>query len=255
MITPKERVLNREKISDACKKLILSQRMVELCESEATPKEESFLAYVLEQELHRRELNKRARQLSRASFPVLKSFEDYEFSAVRFPPALSQTELLSCQFIAEKKNLILYGPVGIGKTHMAIALGVKACEMGRKVRFFTVTELVLKLGEAHRSGTLERLVRDLMNLDLLILDEWGYVPIDKEGSQLLFRIVADSYESKSLILTTNLEFSKWGGIFTDEQMAAAMIDRLIHHGHLLIFEGQSYRMTHALMRQNSKTSP
>ena len=96
------------------------------------------------------------------------------------------------------------------------------------------------------------LVRDLMKLDLLILEEWGYVPVDKAGSQLLFRVVADSYESKSLILTTNMEFSKWGGIFTDEQMAAAMLDRLIHHGHLLIFEGQSYRMTHALMRQTTQ---
>ena len=89
----------------------------------------------------------------------------------------------------------------------------------------------------------------LQNLELLILDEWGYVPVDKEGSQLLFRVIADSYESKSLILTTNLEFSKWGSVFTDDQMAAAMIDRLAHHGHLLLFEGESYRMKHALMRQ------
>ena len=89
------------------------------------------------------------------------------------------------------------------------------------------------------------------SLDLLILDEWGYVPVDKDGSQLLFRVISDSYESKSLILTTNLEFSKWGGIFTDDQMAAAMIDRLVHHGHLLIFEGKSYRMEHALMRRDA----
>lgn len=100
-------------------------------------------------------------------------------------------------------------------------------------------------------GTLERLLRDLRSLDLLILDEWGYVPVDKDGSQLLFRVISDSYESKSLILTTNLEFSKWGGIFTDDQMAAAMIDRLVHHGHLLIFEGKSYRMEHALMRRDA----
>jgi DNA replication protein DnaC len=106
----------------------------------------------------------------------------------------------------------------------------------------------LKLSDAYRVGTLERLIRDLKQLDLLILDEWGYVPVDREGSQLLFRVIADSYESKSLILTTNLEFSKWGSVFTDEQMAAAMIDRLVHHGHLLIFEAKSYRMTHALMR-------
>jgi DNA replication protein DnaC len=101
---------------------------------------------------------------------------------------------------------------------------------------------------------LEKLVRELQNLELLILDEWGYVPIDKESSQLLFRVVADSYESKSLILTTNLEFSKWGSIFTDEQMAAAMIDRLVHHGHLILFEGKSYRMTHALRRKGGRNS-
>ena len=253
MITPKEREATRRRISECCKKLILSQRMVELCETESTPKQEEFLAYLLEEEVLRREQNKRTRQLNRACFPVLKSFDEYEFGSIRFPPALNRDELLTCRFIGEKKNLILYGPVGVGKTHLAIALGVKACDMGMSVRFHTVTELVLKLGEAHRSGTLEKLVRDLQRLDLLILDEWGYVPVDREGSQLLFRVVADSYESKSLILTTNLEFSKWGGIFTDEQMAAAMIDRLIHHGHLLLFEGESYRMTHALMRQTAKT--
>lgn len=253
MVTPREREATRERIADFCRKLILSRHMVELCKQEGTPKQEAFLAYVLEQELLRREQSKRSRQLNRACFPVLKSFDGYAFGAIRFPPALTRDELLSCRFITEKKNLILYGPVGIGKTHLAIALGVKACGMGMNVRFHTVTELVLKLGEAHRSGTLEKLVRDLRKLDLLILDEWGYVPVDKEGSQLLFRVVADSYESKSLILTTNLEFSKWGAIFTDEQMAAAMIDRLIHHGHLLLFEGQSYRMTHALMRQTVDT--
>ncbi|MFT8889554.1 MAG: IS21-like element helper ATPase IstB [Ethanoligenens sp.] len=253
MVTPKERKSTRERIAECCRKLILSQRMVELCEQESTPKQEEFLAYVLEQEILRREQNKRTRQLNRACFPVMKSFEGYEFGTIRFPPALMREDLLSCRFVGEKKNLILYGPVGVGKTHLAIALGVKACDMGMSVRFHTVTELVLRLGEAHRSGTMEKLVRDLRKLDLLILDEWGYVPVDKEGSQLLFRVVADSYESKSLILTTNLEFSKWGGIFTDEQMAAAMIDRLIHHGHLLLFEGQSYRMTHALMRQTAGT--
>ena len=137
---------------------------------------------------------------------------------------------------------------------MAIAAGVKACMRGCKVRFYTVTELVLKLAEARKNGTLERLRNALNMQDLLILDEWGYVPVDRDGSELLFQIISDSYESKSLILTTNLEFSKWGGIFTDEQMAAAMIDRLAHHGHLLMFEGKSYRMEHALMRQSTPES-
>ena len=254
MVTTKEREQTRERITECCRRLILSQKMVELCENEATPKQEEFLAYVLEQEIRRREQNKRTRQLNRAGFPVLKNLEEYEYNSIRFPPSISREEMLSCNFVTEKKNLILFGPVGIGKTHLAIALGIKACGLGLNVRFHTVTELVLKLGEAHRSGTLERLVRELQKVDLLILDEWGYVPVDKEGSQLLFRVVSDSYESKSLILTTNLEFSKWGSVFTDEQMAAAMIDRLVHHGHLLVFEGQSYRMTHALMRRGAKSS-
>ncbi len=129
---------------------------------------------------------------------------------------------------------------------MAIAAGTKACQLGYKTKFYTVTELVLKLSESHKNGTLKRLLKELRTLDLLIFDERGYVPVDKDGSQLLFRVVSDSYESKNPILTTNLEFSKWGGIFTDDQMAAAMMDRLVHHGHLLIFEGRSYRMEHAL---------
>ena len=108
---------------------------------------------------------------------------------------------------------------------------------GYKVRFYTVTELVLKLAEARKNGTLERLRNDLNGLDLLILDEWGYVPVDRDGSQLLFRVISDSYESKSLLLTTNLEFSKWGGIFTDDQMAAAMF---FCHGQALDVSNVAY---------------
>jgi DNA replication protein DnaC len=250
----KERDQIRHEIAGYCRQLMLSRQVIQLCEQNATPKQEDFLHLVLAEEIAGRERSRKTRLLNRAGFPVLKSFDGYEFHCVRLPPTLDKDELLSCRFILEKKNLVLYGPVGIGKSHMAIALGVKACEMGFRVRFHTVTELVLKLAEARRNGTLERLVRELQQLDLLILDEWGYVPIDKDGSQLLFRVISDSYESKSLILTTNLEFSRWGGIFTDEQMAAAMIDRLIHHGHLIMFEGRSYRMEHALMRQSTRFS-
>jgi len=247
--TPQERERTRATIASMSRKRMLSHRVVELCETEATPRQEEFLCNVLSQEIDWRERSKKAKLLNRAGFPVFKSFEDYDFSELRFPPALSKEELLRADFIPEKKNLVLYGGVGTGKTHMAIALGMAACEKGLSVRFYTVTELVLKLMDAYKAGTLERLIRDLNQLELLILDEWGYVPVDRDGSQLLFRVIADSYERKSLILTTNLEFSKWGGIFTDEQMAAAMIDRLVHHGHLLIFEAKSYRMLHALMRQ------
>jgi DNA replication protein DnaC len=152
-------------------------------------------------------------------------------------------------FIQAKRNLVLYGPVGTGKTHLAIAMGIRVCEVGMAVKFYTVAELVMRLAEAKRSGTLERLMKEIQRSELLILDEWGYVPVDREGSQLLFRVIADCYESRSLIITTNLEFSKWGSVFTDDQMAAAMIDRLAHHGNLLVFEGESYRMKHALIKQ------
>ncbi len=254
MIKPSfDREQQRRDIMNYSRKLMLSGNVAELCETEATPRQEEFLHRVLAEEIARRERGKKSRLLNRAGFPVFKSFESYDFSDIRFPPTFDREELLSCQFVQEKKNLVLYGGVGTGKTHMSIALGISACEKGNAVRFFTVTELVLKLSDAYRNGTLERLVRDLKQLDLLILDEWGYVPVDREGSQLLFRIIADSYESKSLILTTNLEFSKWGGIFTDEQMAAAMIDRLVHHGHLIMFEAKSYRMSHALMRHGTQS--
>ena len=195
---------------------------------------------------------KRDRLVKKARFPVYKTFNGYSYRCVKLPPALSREELESSRFINNKHNLVLYGPVGIGKTHMAIAAGVSACMKGYKVRFYTVTELVLKLAESRKNGTLERLRSELNGLDLLILDKWGYVPVDRDGSQLLFRVISDSYESKSLLLTTNLEFSKWGSIFTDDQMTAAMIDRLVHHGHLILFEGNSYRMEHALMKQTAR---
>ena len=249
MIVPsKIREERRQEIATMCRQLFLSLQMVQLCE-QATPRQEDFLCEALRLELEGRERSKRTRLLNRARFPMPKSLENYDFSSVRFPPSLTREELEGCGFIKKKTNLVCYGPVGTGKTHMAIALGIKACESGLSARFYTVTELVLKLAEARKNGTLERLITEIKKLDLLVLDEWGYVPVDKEGSQLLFRVISDSYERKSLILTTNLEFSKWGGIFTDQQMAAAMIDRLIHHGHLLVFEGNSYRMEHALMRK------
>ena len=238
-------------IEAACKKLFFTTAIPELCQDNGTPKQIEFLHDALLAEITHREENHKARLVKRARFPVYKTFEGYNYNNVQLPPALLKEDLENVDFIGSKQNLVMYGPVGVGKTHMAIAAGVKACMLGYKTRFYTVTELVLKLAEARKNGTLERLRNDLNNQDLLILDEWGYVPVDRDGSELLFQIVSDSYESKSLILTTNLEFSKWGSIFTDEQMAAAMIDRLVHHGHLLIFSGKSYRMEHALMRQSA----
>lgn len=248
LVPPFERLARRQRVATACRRLSLSQQAVTLCET-AKPGQEAFLMTVLEAELTHRETQRRARLLNRAGFPVLKTLDGYNRSRVQLPSTLTWTDLETGAYLATARNLVLYGAVGTGKSHLATALGVRACEQGYTVRFFTVTDLVLRLSEARRTGTLERLQQDLQRADLLVLDEWGYVPVDRDGSQLLFRVIADSYETRSLILTTNLEFSKWGSLFTDDQMAAAMIDRLAHHGHLILFTGESYRLQHALMKE------
>ncbi len=252
MIRTASRIEIEESIHANCKKLFLTASIPEMVRQEGTQKQIEYLAAALQKEVAHREENRPARLQKKARFPENKTLRRYENTTVILPPALSREELENAEFIGKKDNLVLYGPVGSGKTHMAIAVGTNACMKGYKVRFYTVTELVLKLGEAWKNGTLERLLSDLNSQDLLILDEWVYVPVDRDGSQLLFRVISDSYESKSLLLTTNLEFSKWGSVFTDDQMAAAMIDRLVHHGHLVLFEGNSYRMEHALMKQSAR---
>ena len=135
-----------------------------------------------------------------------------------------------------------------GKTHLATAIGVAACSIGKKVGFYTTANLVNLLSESKENGKLSAFMKKLISLDLLICDEWGYVPLAKDGSQLLFQVISECYERRSIIITTNLEFSKWVNVFYDEQMTAAMIDRLIHHSHLLLFEGSSYRMKNSIMK-------
>ena len=171
MTTPRNREKTRAEIWACCRQLMLSgDRMVELCESSATPRQEEFLHRALSEELTRREASRRSRLISRAAFPSPKSLESFEYGQVHFPPGFARADLESCGFIGERKNLVLYGPVGTGKTHLAIALGVRACELGMRVRFFTVTELVLRMAEARKAGTLERLVKDLKSQDLICLD-------------------------------------------------------------------------------------
>ena len=251
MLTQETRESLAKQILDNSRLLVLSKGISETCLAKGTDEQMQFVLDLLSEEIKRRTQNKIKRAIKRANFPSYKTFASYEYKTVKLPTILSKEELESLSFVKEKKNLVLYGAVGLGKTHMAIAVGVNACKQGYKVKFYTVTGLVLELLEAKQNNTLEKLLKNLRSLDLLILDEWGYVPINREASQLLYRVIDDSYENSSLVLTTNLEFSKWGNIYTDSQMTAAMIDRIIHHGYLLIFEGRSYRVEHALMRQET----
>lgn len=239
----------RTQIATLLRRVAFSQTAVRICETEGDSRVERFLLQVLKAEMDNRDEVRRGRFLREAAFPVYKTLSGYDMTNVRMPPQLSMADLDLGAFIPEKRNLVLYGPVGTGKTHLSIALGVAACAAGYRVRFFSAAELVVRLSEAFTSGVLERFLASILKAHLLIIDEWGYVPVDRQGAQLLFRVVSDSYERRSLIITTNLEFSKWGTIFTDDQMAAAMIDRVVHHGHILVFEGESYRMKNSLMRQ------
>jgi DNA replication protein DnaC len=207
-----------------------------------------FLAQLLKMEIDHRELTRKNRNLKSAGFDIIKTFENYEFEDIQIPNAISIDELKTGTFIDRHENLILYGPVGTGKTHMATAIGVAACSRGKKVKFYRTAALVNLLSEAKAKGELQRFLKQLSKTDLLICDEWGYVPFEKEGSQLLFQVISECYEKRSVIITTNLEFSKWNGIFYDEKLTSAIIDRLVHHSHLLIFQGQSYRLTHSTMK-------
>ena len=134
-----------------------------------------------------------------------------------------------------------------GKTHLAIAIGIACVQNARQVRFFTAAELVLALVKANREQNLEALMKDIAKAEVLIVDELGYVPLDIEGARLLFQVMSDCYEKRSLVVTTNIEFSKWGTVFGDDKLAAALIDRIVHHGRLVEFNGTSRRMDAALM--------
>lgn len=222
--------------------VMLSNHTAEKFASESSARELGFLCSVFDEECSWREKSKRERLLKRARFPVPKTFDGYDGSRIRLPEGMPRSDVESCAFVGSMQNLVLYGGVGNGKTHMAIACGTTACRMGLSVMFATISDLVVRMRKAEEAGSLDRVFREVERADLVILDELGYLPIDRQGARLLFQVVSKRCERRSLIVTTNLEFSRWGSVPTDDQMAAAMIDRIIHYGHLIVFEGPTKRM-------------
>lgn len=239
----------REELIDCCKALRLSRTLVDNSERVDAQTNQAYLLELLQLEIAHREKSKRDRLVKNAGFYSRKSFDDYRFDEVKLPAGVTPEYLKQTRFIDEQKNLILYGNVGTGKTHLAIAAGIADCQRGLSVGFYRTANLVNQLADAKQNGKLSKLLNALKKLDLLICDEWGYVPMDREAAQLLFQVISDSYERRSVILTTNLEFSRWVSIFYDEQMTAAIIDRLVHHSYLLLYDGPSNRMRGSLMRQ------
>lgn len=234
-----QKELFNSSFTNKLRQFFFSQEGVRQALENGTPKQIEYLNELLDCELARRTESRKARMIKHAGFPSIKSIDEYDFSNVRFP--------------ALKRTLIFYGICGSGKTMLSIALGIRACNEGHKVKFMTMSQLIARLAKARSEELLERTLLDLRKLDLLIIDEWGYCQVSRDDAQLLFRVIADSYENKSLIVTTNLPFSEWGKLMTDEQLATAIIDRLVHYGHLIDTGSKDWRLEHSLMRDQVVT--
>lgn len=210
---------------------------------------EEYLLGVLEQEIHQRENNRIQRGIRQAGFPVIKTLENFEFKVI---PSLNKPKVLKLMqgdYVQKRENIILVGSSGVGKTHIAIALGYEACRKGLKVKFYTAAGLINELLAAQQEYRLSRLEKQWLIPHVVILDELGYIPFSKTGAELLFQFCSARYERGSLIITSNLEFPKWTEVLGDEQMTAALLDRLTHKAHILNINGESFRFKQALAKQ------
>lgn len=229
-------------IIDCCKRLKLSRNLADMAQTTEGESHQEYLHELLSGELKNREQGRIAKLINGAGFYSIKTFDGFRFDEVTLPSGLTPESLKSLDFIREKKNVIMYGRTGTGKTMLSTALGVAACQKDIPVRFYRTAALVNQLSEAKKAGVLGTLLKKLNKASVIILDEWGYVPYDRTGAQLLFDYLSEIHEQKSVILNTNLEFSRWVNVLYDEQMTAALVGRLMHHCYLLLFPGENNRL-------------
>ena len=214
---------------------------------------EQYVSDLLKLELQEREANRINRMVKAAGFRVMKTLDDFVWTpCVELPSGLTREFMVNLEFLIPKENLIFLGAVGTGKTHLATAIALKTCQQGQRVRFFTAAELANTLLEKNTKGTLNNFLGTLKKAELIVIDEIGFVPLHKDSAELLFQVISDCYERKSLIITSNLEFSQWNTVFVDNRLTAALVDRLIHHSHIVVFSGESFRLSQSLNRQRER---
>ncbi|HEX3899467.1 MAG TPA: IS21-like element helper ATPase IstB, partial [Mycobacteriales bacterium] len=203
---------------------------------------EDYLAAVLDREVAARDTSGAELRIRGAGFPARKSIEEFSFDHQRSVKRDLIAHLATGAFLAEGSNVVLLGPPGTGKTHLGIGLGIKAAQQGHRVLFATATEWVTRLQGAHSAGRLATELARLRRYGLIIVDEVGYIPFEQDAANLFFQLVSSRYEHASLILTSNLAFSRWGDVSGDQVTAAAMIDRIVHHAEVISLKGASYRL-------------
>lgn len=234
-------------IQDYAKRLKLSWIKEHFHEVEATTHEE-YLLKLFEAEIQQREERRTNLLLTQATLPKVQG-KPFDWGEVQIPAGMTKDSLLTGEFIEQQENAIFYGGVGAGKTYLATLIGLNAIQrFGKSVKFYTVAGLVNRLLEANEKGTLPKLFKQIEKLDCLILDELGYIPLHKQGGELLFQVISMCYEAKSIIITTNLQFGQWNHVFGDPILTEAVIDRLIHHSHLVVFNGDSHRYKESLLK-------
>lgn len=213
---------------------------------------ERFLLALFEAEVAARDANMLKERVKAAKFPFAKDFDEFDFAAI---PSLNKAKLLHLaegEYLARRENVLLVGTQGTGKTHLAIALGRAACRQGKRVQFTTAAGLANDLAEAQAAYRLSRLEAALAKVDLLIIDELGYVPFNTTSAQLLFGAISARYERGSVIVTSNKEFGKWTEVFGDPALTGALLDRLTHHAHIFSVNGESFRFKQSLSRSEKK---
>jgi DNA replication protein DnaC len=217
------------------------ERLAERARQEEWTHQE-FLAACLEREVAARQTNGGELRIKAARFPARKAIEDFDFSFQRSLRRDTLLHLGTLDFVAGRENVVFLGPPGTGKTHLAIGLGIRACQAGHRVAFVTASQWVSRLAEAHAQGRLQQELTRLGHTPLLIVDEVGYIPFEAEAANLFFQLVSARYERASVIVTSNKPFGRWGEVFGDPVVAAAMIDRLVHHAEVVSLKGDSYRL-------------